>query len=550
MTDPLLDRLNDAASEAERDRILIAHSLRHLDAEALNLLRVGAIPHEFDANFLADLAGVTRDTAQAACAALATTSHVRRRKGRYQVVAATRSALLDERWDADRSGFLTLSRRAAEYCLRQDRTDPYWFGEYIYHASLAEPGNAVGLARRSLRDWNRDPAFIEQCVKRLPKMVGEHVAAGRLPGPTPTETEVWSDMTRMGKDGLRVALAFEGGGALCAYQAGVYEALAEQGILPEWVAGESMGAVNAALIAGNPPGRRVEALRRFWTDVSREIWPGMGALGLWGRTKSSTMGVPGLFVPRPAALFAGGTSFYDTTPLTQTLERLVDFDLLNNGPVRFSVGATEATTGNFAIFDTANMRVGPDHIRASGAMPPAFPAVTIDGKPYWDGGLVSTTALQHILMGWQEGDLDLVVFQVHLFSTSAHVPETIEETQIQAQNIRYASRSRLVTDFYAGQMSVRQALRSALERIPEAERSSRDRALLAQLATLPRASIVNLVYRRQMETSRLTSDDFSRAAIEAHWQEGLEDGQRVLATGRWAAPPAEAGITIVDISET
>jgi len=206
-------------------------------------------------------------------------------------------------------------------------------------------------------------------------------------------------------------LVLQGGGALGAYQAGVFEALHDARIKPDWVAGVSIGAINSALIAGNPPERRVSRLEEFWHLVS-SAWPALswsndGPARSWLNEVSAALvmlfGVPGFFMPRvPPAPFQpagmpGAISYYDTTLLARTLERLIDFDLLNSGPVRLSVGAVNVQTGNFTYFDSARQRLDFRHIAASSALPPGFAPVEIDGEHYWDGGLVPNTPLQYVL---------------------------------------------------------------------------------------------------------------------------------------------------------
>ena len=215
----------------------------------------------------------------------------------------------------------------------------------------------------------------------------------------------------------RIALLLQGGGALGSYQAGVYQALAEANLHPDWVAGISIGAVNAALIVGNPPEKRVEKLREFWETVSDLP---QGAFGFPPSIQISDasvhrilnqvhaffimlFGAPHFFTPRlppPFLSSRGGTetlSFYDDAPLKGTLERLVDFDRINAGPMRLSVGATNLRTGNIVYFDTTTHRIGPAHVLASGSLPPGLPATKIDGEYYWDGGVVSNTPLQWVL---------------------------------------------------------------------------------------------------------------------------------------------------------
>ena len=238
-----------------------------------------------------------------------------------------------------------------------------------------------------------------------------------------------------------VALVLQGGGALGAYQAGVYEALAEAGVHPDWVAGVSIGAINGALIAGNPPETRVDKLRAFWEgitasphldwtaqlldsfaqgDTTRQILNQTSALS------ALIAGAPGFFDLRfPAPWFRPvgtphATSFYDTTRLTTTLERLIDFERINAGTTRLSVGAVNVRTGNFVYFDTTTHTIGPRHIMASGALPPGFPAVEIEGEHYWDGGLVSNTPLQWVAESSPR--LDTLAFQVDLWSARGELP--------------------------------------------------------------------------------------------------------------------------------
>ena len=205
----------------------------------------------------------------------------------------------------------------------------------------------------------------------------------------------------------KIGLVLQGGGALGSYQAGVYEALSTSEYLPDWIAGISIGAVNAAIIAGNAPEKRVERLREFWQGITAPsaLWPLSSGMitNEYRRTSSLSalmFGQPGFFAPRvPTHWLFGGkvTSYYDTKDLKSTLERLVDFDRINARETRFSVAAVNVRTGNFAYFDNAEMSIRPEHVMASGALPPGFPAVEIDGEHYWDGGLVSNTPLQYVI---------------------------------------------------------------------------------------------------------------------------------------------------------
>ena len=258
-----------------------------------------------------------------------------------------------------------------------------------------------------------------------------------------------------------VALLLQGGGALGAYQAGVYEALAEAGIHPNWVAGISIGAINSAIIVGNPPNKRVERLREFWDGITANIvgdlahqlfapfakgdWQ-KGLMSQFSAGLSTTFGAPGFFAPRPASPFAyptgavEATSFYDTANLKGTLERLVDFDRINSGSVRLSVGAVNVRTGNFVYFDTATHKIRPEHVMASGALPPGFPPVEIDGEFYWDGGLVSNTPLEWVLES--EPRQDMLAFQVDLWNALGGFPGNLAEVETRRKEIQYSSCTR------------------------------------------------------------------------------------------------------------
>lgn len=281
-------------------------------------------------------------------------------------------------------------------------------------------------------------------------------------------------------DAEKDVLALQGGGALGAYQAGAYAALCDAGHMPRWVAGTSIGAVNAAIIAGNQPEHRVSRLREFWEGVSSCLlgWPlaeDGSARRIFNETSaalSAAGGVPGFFDPRipPAVVMPQGTpeaiSVYDTGPLRATLLKLVDFDLLNSGAVRLSIGAVQVLSGNMQYFDTATQVIGPDHVMASGALPPGFPPIEIDGEPYWDGGLVSNTPLEYVLerSGPRE---DMCIFQVDLFSAKGCMPQTLFDVTQREKEIRYSSRTRLNTDVFRELQTIRRAVRQLRAKVPQ-----------------------------------------------------------------------------------
>ncbi len=344
-----------------------------------------------------------------------------------------------------------------------------------------------------------------------------------------------------------IALLLQGGGALGAYQGGVYQGLAEANILPDWVAGISIGAINAAIIAGNPPERRVARLREFWEGVTEHPWTGFTEslapflafngdmrrfLNQASATQAVVAGVPGFFEPRmpPPYLFPPGApgpvSYYDTKPLKATLERLIDFDRLNQGKPRFSIGAVNICTGNFVYFDTATGKIRPEHIMASGALPPGFPAVEIDGEYYWDGGLVSNTPLQWVL---EDGPRqDTLAFQVDLWSSRGKLPANLAEVMIRQKEIQYSSRTRAATDSFEHFQKIRHAVGAALAKVPD------DLASLPEFAPLKDAvdhsvyNIVHLIYRSRRYETGAKDFEFSRVSMEEHWHAGYRDAVATL----------------------
>ena len=280
-------------------------------------------------------------------------------------------------------------------------------------------------------------------------------------------------------------LVLQGGGALGAYQAGVYECLAAMRHAPAWIAGISIGAINAALIAGNRPEHRVERLREFWETVSSfpfgapvygapasAVDGGRDIVNETNATIAMLFGVTGFFSPRvPAAPFQppgtpAAISYYDTEPLRRTLERLVDFDLLNSGAMRLSVGAVNVRTGNFVYFDSRHGRIDARHVMASGALPPGFPPIEIDGEFYWDGGLVSNTPLQYVLD--QPSQRPRLVFQVDLFAARGEMPANLAEASEREKDIRYSSRTRLTTTDELRRQATLQAARRLVAKLPAA----------------------------------------------------------------------------------
>jgi Predicted esterase of the alpha-beta hydrolase superfamily len=340
-------------------------------------------------------------------------------------------------------------------------------------------------------------------------------------------------------------LVLQGGGALGAYQAGVFEALAENHASPDWVAGISIGAINAALIAGNAPEERCAALRGFWERVSRELPYRLGEpLGFARRAfneasalYAASFGLPGFFTPRlpmplpawPAEL--AQLSLYDTAPLRKTLLELVDFDRLNRGDMRFSVGAVNMLSGNFAYFDNTERTIGPEHIMASGALPPGFPPVEIDGEWYWDGGLVSNTPLQYVLDN--RPLCAMTVFQVDLFSSRGIIPRTLADVDQRVKDIRYSSRTRLGTDLSRQLQKLRAAASRLSEKLPPELRDDPDLATLMSCHPEGPVAIMHLINRASGYESNSKDYEFSRMTVEEHWSDGKADALYSLAHPDW-----------------
>ncbi|MDR3511907.1 MAG: patatin-like phospholipase family protein [Caulobacteraceae bacterium] len=338
----------------------------------------------------------------------------------------------------------------------------------------------------------------------------------------------------------RRVLVLQGGGALGSYQAGVYDALQRCGQQIDWVAGISIGAINAALIAGNPPERRVERLKEFWLQVTSGLLPAPPFGGEAPRTVfneasaalAAAFGVSGFFTPRmPGPLFyppgaPEALSLYDTAPLRATLERLVDFDRINARETRFSVGAVNIRTGNFTYFDNARQKIGPEHVMASGALPPGFPPVEIDGEHYWDGGLVSNTPLEYVLD--EQGKDDLLVFQVDLFSSRGPLPRNLMELAEREKDIRFSSRTRLNTDANLKIRKAKAALRSLIEALPSDLISESHAELLSELAHESAVTVIQLVYRQKPYEGGTRDYEFSRQSMLDHWAAGLENVERYL----------------------
>ncbi|HMK67010.1 MAG TPA: patatin-like phospholipase family protein, partial [Stellaceae bacterium] len=358
----------------------------------------------------------------------------------------------------------------------------------------------------------------------------------------------------------RVALVLQGGGALGAYQGGVYHALSQAGCEPNWLSGVSIGAINASIIAGNKPEDRLTRLQQFWDLVSgRKIWAYTPEGDYFRMLRNHTsawmtmmMGQPGFFEPRLVGPWfhppgsASALSYYESERLQETLRGLIDFDLLNSGKVRLTVGAVNVRSGNFIYFDNAKERIEPAHIMASGALPPALPAIKIAGELYWDGGIVSNTPLQYLLE--EHDSLSTLVFQVDLFSARGSLPRDMRDVMGRHKDIMYSSRTRQNTDQFRRLHSLRRHLARALAKIPQADRDEQEEKTLQELSRMAAINIIHLIYQQKSYEGHAKDYEFSGTSMREHWETGYHDTRRTLRHPEWLAPTKNKdGVVVHDL---
>ncbi|HSC09953.1 MAG TPA: patatin-like phospholipase family protein [Rhodanobacteraceae bacterium] len=376
------------------------------------------------------------------------------------------------------------------------------------------------------------------------------------------------------RDYETVVLVLQGGGALGAYQCGVYEGLDAAGIQPDWFAGISIGAINAAILAGNAPERRVERLREFWQRISSPALPLPPEAFDWQRQwldalpKYSPLqalansagamtallhGQQGFFVPRlppPYAATPGSnaaTSFYSTAPLRATLDAFVDFDRVNHASApRLTLGAVNLRSGNFVYFDNRRIAIGVEHVLASAALPPAFPPVEIDGEFYWDGGLVSNTPLEYVLELTPRRDT--LALQVDLWSAHGELPRTLGDVLERQKDIQYSSRTRRGTDTAAEQQRLRLALGELIELLPGKRVPPALAGAFSAWTCTKVVNIVHLIYQAKSYEQQYKDYAFGPLAMSEHWSAGLGDMQRTLACPHYfALPSRDVGVVTHDI---
>lgn len=362
----------------------------------------------------------------------------------------------------------------------------------------------------------------------------------------------------------KTVLVLQGGGALGAYQAGAYEALSEAGYEPSWVAGISIGAINGAIIAGNKKENRVPKLRQFWEMTSSSLLARTPfaenetrrlmneAAANWGMA----FGIDGFFKPRLPYLPFGGfslpedVSFYDTSPLRDTLNKLIDFNYLNStGAPRLSVGAVDVQSGNFAYFDAGRDQLAADHVMASGALPPGFPPVLINGRYYWDGGLVSNTPLDYV-MEYSDPEGDLCIFQVDVFNARGELPKNILEINEREKDIRFSSRTRFNSDHVRVLHELRFEARKLLEALPKELTGTEHAQRLARISREATITIAHIIRKDARYETGSKDYEFSRQSVEEHWELGRKNVLKGLRSQNWSnRSRPKGGFQVFDLTQ-
>jgi NTE family protein len=344
----------------------------------------------------------------------------------------------------------------------------------------------------------------------------------------------------------QVVLVLQGGGALGAYQVGVYQALHEAGIEPDWVIGTSIGAINAALIVGNPPDERMKKLDDFWQHVEQQRtlagpfdWLGMG--NLLANMTTVMRGIPAFFEPNllalrgsQAALGVEQAAYYSTAPLRETLTALVDFNYLDTCRTRLTVGAVNACTGAMRYFDSRDDPIGLDHVMASGALPPAFPAVRIDGQPYWDGGIYSNTPIEAVLD--DNPRRDSLIFAVNVWHQTGPEPESIWQVMGRQKDIQYASRADSHILRQKQIHRLRHVIRELQKQLPASKRSDPEVQELASWGCGTTMHVAHLLAPRIEGEDHTKDIDFTSAGVHARRAAGYADTRRMIERAPWTAP--------------
>ena len=342
----------------------------------------------------------------------------------------------------------------------------------------------------------------------------------------------------------QVVLVLQGGGAPGVYQAGAYEALHDAGIEPDWVVGTSIGAINGVIIAGNPIERRVERLREFWRYLANQWFEP------WNQLAPLLMGVPGFYYPNPALvrgvdapLGIERAALYHVDPLKKLLPTLVDFDLVNSGRPRFTLGLVTVRSGHMRYFDTKNEKVGLDHVLGSSAIPPSFPAVRIDGEAYWDGGIYSNTPVEVVFD--DNPRRSSVVFAVQIWHSHGVEPESIAQVFMRQKDILFGSRTKSHIARQAQIHRMRHVVRELYDMLPDEQKNSPKAKELAGWGCGTQMHLIEINAEPIDGETNARDFDFSQAAIDARWQAGYADTCRMIERRPWSDPiDPEVGVAV------
>jgi NTE family protein len=341
----------------------------------------------------------------------------------------------------------------------------------------------------------------------------------------------------------QIVLVLQGGGALGAYQVGVYQALCEAGIEPDWVIGTSIGAINASLIAGNAPEERLQRLEEFWRRVTHPPLSQLSAMtplfGQWAANMATISGgLSGFFQPNPVALFgllpigSERSGYYSTEPLERTLDELVDPIRLNAGQPRLTVGAAKVQTGEMRYFDSRACELTIRHVMASGALPPAFPAVRIDDDLYWDGGILSNTPVEAVFDDTPRRSS--LVFAVHMWAPNGPEPNSIWKVLARQKDLQYASRAASHIARHKQIHKLRHVIRELAAKLPADVAATPEAMELAAYSCITRMHVVRLLAPPLAGEDHAKDIDFSRSGIKQRWQAGYDDTKSVLAQAPWS----------------
>lgn len=333
----------------------------------------------------------------------------------------------------------------------------------------------------------------------------------------------------------QVVLVLQGGGAPGAYHAGSYQALHEAGIEPDWVIGTSIGAINGAIIAGNEVAHRLERLREFWAHLETRL------LGPWSAFAPLLAGVPGFYYPNPAAVWGidakvglEQASLYSVDPLKKLLPGLVDFNLVNSGKPRFTLGLVGVRNGQIRYFDSRKETIGLEHVLGSCAIPPSFPAVRIKGESYWDGGIYSNTPVEVVFD--DNPRRDCIVFTVQIWHSRGPEPESIAQVFMRQKDILFGSRSTSQIVQQAHLHHMRHIVRELVDMLPEERKNTLEVQDLAGWGCATTMHLIEINAEAIDGETNARDYDFSQAAIQVRWQAGYADTHRMIARRPWDDP--------------